>query len=148
MLVYCYAMTPPMLRTPVFSLDETLAGLGSCHKTLSRFATRWHRATVFLQAYQLLVEATFDTAMFGQFGDAGMLESPSSQPMCTSYALQGERKAQMQRHVIELKLQHVHEAVITQMEDMVNKPPLEEMNYDGVEFAPNMYLGGFDFFNM
>lgn len=148
MLLYCYAMTPPNLRTPAFTLDLTLAGLESCRKTLAGFAARWPRALVFLQTYNLLVNSTFDGAGINQGVGPGMLESPSSQSLCAaSYSMDEERKNQVRTHVIDLKMLHVHQAVVMLIEEMIYKPRPEELNYDSFDFAPNMSFGGFDLFN-
>lgn len=147
MLLYCYAMTPPVLRTPVFSHPETVAGLESCQATLEKFSALWPRALVFHRAYQLLAESTFDPAVPGQLCDGAMLGSPSSQSLYGSLALEGKRKALMQDYIVELKILNVHQAVIVLVEEMVYKPQAAVSEYDGMDFMPNMALADLDLVN-
>ena len=147
MLLYCYAMTPPILRTPVFSHAETISGLESCQATLEKFSVLWPRALVFLRTYQLLAESTFDGTMFGQLGDGTILESPSSQSLYGSLSVESKRKSQMQDYIVELKMLNVHQAVIVLVEEMVHKPQTAVSEYDGADFMPNMALADLDLVN-
>ncbi|KAF5503605.1 hypothetical protein CGCF413_v005666 [Colletotrichum fructicola] len=147
-LLYCYAMTPPLLRTANFSLPDTISGFECCHRTMEKFSIRWPRALVFLQSFQLLAESVFDGPAFGgQACNSNMLDSPSSQSLCSPYALEGERKTRMQSYIVELRVQHVHQAVISLMEEMLNRPQHQDLNYEGLDLLPNMSIAGFDLFN-
>ncbi|KAF6813221.1 binuclear zinc transcription factor [Colletotrichum sojae] len=147
MLLYCYAMTPPLFRTASFTSPETISGLDSCRRTLERFSTRWPRALVFLQSYQLLAEAVFEGPAFGQACSSSTMDSSSPQSFCSSYALEGERKVRMQGYMTELRMQHVHQAVVNLMEEIVNRPSQASLNYEGLDLLPNMSMVGLDLFN-
>lgn len=53
----------------------------------------------------------------------------------------------MQSYIVELRVQHVHQAVISLMEEMLNRPQHQDLNYEGLDLLPNMSIAGFDFFN-
>ncbi|KAH7039558.1 uncharacterized protein B0I36DRAFT_343428 [Microdochium trichocladiopsis] len=168
MLLCCYFITVPMMRTPVFYMPETLLGVKSCQRNLMGFSARWPGAAIFLQAYQLLIEAMFDVATLDQVcsdigvaggtGAAAVLDAaPPVLPTATTtsaptarhgaYLLTGDRKATMERVLDELRMQHVHEAVIVLISEMVYKPRAEDVDYDKIQFAPDMSLNGVDLFS-
>ncbi|KAF5009776.1 hypothetical protein FDECE_4049 [Fusarium decemcellulare] len=147
MLLYCFYMTPPMLRTPVFSLDTTLSGIENCRQTLEGFASRWPTALVFLQTYQLLAQATFDGFPLGAGSNTGTLESPTTPALCATQQSSSEWKSQMVALITELKLQHVHQAVVTLVQEMVHNPRALDPELGDMEFAPTLTLGELDLFN-
>ncbi|KAF4463270.1 hypothetical protein FALBO_9910 [Fusarium albosuccineum] len=147
MLLYCFYMTPPMLRTPVFSLDTTLSGIENCRQTLEGFASRWPTALVFLQTYQLLAQATFDGFSLGAGSNTGTLESPTTPALCATQQSSSEWKSQMVALITELKLQHVHQAVVTLVQEMVHNPRALDPELGDMEFAPTLTLGELDLFN-
>lgn len=53
----------------------------------------------------------------------------------------------MQGYIVELRVQHVHQAVVSLMEEMLTRPQHQDMNYEALDLLPNMSLAGFDLFN-
>lgn len=144
MLLYCCWVIPPGLRSPDFSARDTFEGAQGCLTTIARFANRWPDAAIFLRVYQLLAEVTLNVAsVSGLYGP--VLSATGAPDFIPSFPK--HRKAEMEGYIMGLRMQHVHHAVISLVEEMVYKIRPQYMQGDGMDFVTSLPFEGMDLFD-
>ena len=144
MALYCYWIIPPTLRSPDSSTRNIFEGAQACLTTIARFANRWPDASIFLRAYQLLAEVTLNVASVN--GVYGPLLSASGAPDIAP-TFPKHRKMDIEGYIMGLRMQHVHHAVISLIEEMVYKIRPQYMQGDGMDFVTSLPFEGMDLFD-
>lgn len=147
MLLYCYFTTPRTIQTPVFSLETTLDGIESCRQTLTGFSSRWPKSMVYLRTFQALADKTFEGSYAETVANSTPFESSAALTHCLASGSNRDWITTMEALITELKLQHVHQAVVKLIQDMVHRASSENFNIESMEFVPNLALGSLDLFN-
>jgi hypothetical protein len=111
------------------------------------FSTRWPKSLVYLRTFQLLTEKIFEGSYVETVADSAALESPSALTQCPTSGPNREWAHTMQAMITELKLQHIHQAVVALIQTMTDRASAENFNSEAMEFAPNLPLGSLDFFS-
>ncbi|KAH8894002.1 hypothetical protein GQ53DRAFT_804897 [Thozetella sp. PMI_491] len=146
MLLYCYWITPLVLRTPVFQAPESLDGIRSCLTTMSRFANKWPEASVFNQSYQCLADAIFSGVQLPDVYRESLLSTSVVSAGSTTYSFPDDLRRKMDGYILGLKLQHVHRAILTLVEEMVYKSSPRDFQFERIDYAA-MHLDDMDLFN-
>lgn len=150
LVLYCYWITPNAATEEAgFPLQEAIDGVQNCRKTLLKFSLRWAKSMIFLDAFQILTETVCDGPTFGITSDDPSFmgfssDLPSSRRCHTTH---GDRLASLEECILEMKLQKVHSAVISLIQEMIIGMQARETDTTQLPLAPALYHGGLDLFN-
>ncbi|CAI6092381.1 unnamed protein product [Clonostachys chloroleuca] len=150
LVLYCYLITPNAATEEAgFPLQEAIDGVQNCRKTLLKFSLRWAKSMIFLDAFQILTETVCDGPTFGITSDDPSFmgfssDLPSSRRCHTNH---GDRLASLEECILEMKLQKVHSAVISLIQEMIIGMQARETDTTQLPLAPALYHGGLDLFN-
>lgn len=148
LILYCCWIAPNAAQGVEFPQEQALCGVRACRKTLSKFSLRWPKSVTFLNVFQTLADSVIDGTIFAFNSDTvsfvDYTTGPSAQPPFSS---KSDLPATISQCLLEMKLQKVHSAVISLVEEMVNGIWSQETESTQMQFAPALYNGGLELFN-
>jgi hypothetical protein len=148
LILYCCWITPSAVQEAAFPIQEAICGVRDCRKTLRKFSKRWPTSTPFLTTFEALAETIMDGPSFG-LGSQGSNLVDYQTDLSTSSALftsEAERLATITESLTDLRLQKVHTAVISLIEEIVHGLRSRgEMSQ--LQLAPALYNCSLDLFN-
>jgi hypothetical protein len=143
LILYCYFVTSSAPRAADFPFQEAVGGIEACRKTLFRFAMRWAKSLSFLNAFEILAQTILDGPALGFTIDTS---TSTFMDYASSDLSPRDRLTKLEGYLLEMKLNKVHAAVVSLIEEMMSGMQPQEPEATQLQFAPALYNGGLDLF--